>query len=213
MWQRLRSSERVEPATANGSPHSPQSPAEFNPAERTALLQVAHEAIAAGVEGRSYSPGHAGTVLSQPRGVFTTLYRAAKLRGCVGYVSAVRPLVNAVAETALAAAFEDTRFPPIESVEVPEIAVSLSVLSPMFAIEASQIEIGRHGLMIRHHGHRGLLLPQVALEHGWDIEAFLEQTCYKAGLPGNAWKHGAEIEAFTAEVFGDEDCISEDLHK
>jgi AmmeMemoRadiSam system protein A len=204
MWQRLHSSERVEPATADDSPHSPQPFAELGPAERATLLRIAHEAIAAGVEGRSYSPNQAEGVLGEPRGVFTTLYRRGKLRGCVGYVSAVRPLVNAVAETAQAAALEDTRFTPVEREEAADIAVSLSVLSPTFPILPAQIQIGHHGLMIRRHGHRGLLLPQVATEHGWDVNTFLEQTCYKAGLPGDAWKHGAEIEAFTAEVFSDE---------
>lgn len=168
------------------------------------LLRIAHEAIAAGAEGRSYAPKPAQGVLARPRGVFTTLYWRGKLRGCVGYVSAVRPLVNAVAETAYAAAFEDTRFAPVEREQVAELAVSLSVLSPAFSIEPSQIQIGRHGLMIRDRGLRGLLLPQVATEHGWDVETFLEQTCFKAGLPGDAWKHGAKIEAFTAEIFADE---------
>jgi AmmeMemoRadiSam system protein A len=113
--------------------------------------------------------------------------------------------MEAVAETARAAALEDSRFDPVRLDELPEIQVSLSVLSPTFAIVPDQIQIGRHGLVIRHHGRRGLLLPQVATEHGWDVETFLEQTCLKAGLPGNEWKHGAEIEAFTAEIFGDED--------
>jgi AmmeMemoRadiSam system protein A len=204
MWQLLRSSGHVEAETTNDSLPSPQPTAELSPADRATLLRVAHESIAAGADGRSYSPGQAEGVLSEPRGVFTTLYRRGQLRGCVGYVSAVRPLVNAVAETAQAAAFEDTRFAPVEREEVAEIQVSLSVLSPTFPISPEQIQIGRHGLMIRQHGHRGLLLPQVATEHNWGVETFLEQTCFKAGLPGDAWKHGAEIEAFTAEVFSDE---------
>ena len=135
--------------------------------------------------------------------MFTTLYRSDKLRGCVGYIQAVRPLVIAVAETARAAAMDDNRFTPVERDELPELRVSISVLSPTFAIEPNQIEIGRHGLLIHQNSQRGLLLPQVASEHGWDIETFLEQTCYKAGLPGYAWKQGAAIEAFTAEIFGD----------
>jgi uncharacterized protein (TIGR00296 family) len=87
--------------------------------------------------------------------------------------------------------------------ELPELEVSLSVLSLPKLIEPEQVEIGRHGLMVSHSGHRGLLLPQVPSEYGWDRVEFLEQTCRKAGLPLNAWQKGAKIEAFTAEVFGD----------
>jgi AmmeMemoRadiSam system protein A len=112
-------------------------------------------------------------------------------------------LIHAVAETAQAAALEDTRFMPVEPAELSGIEVSLSVLSPTFAIEPAQIEIGRHGLVIRQHGRKGLLLPQVATEHRWDVHTFLEQTCLKAGLAGDAWQQGAEIEAFTAEIFAD----------
>jgi AmmeMemoRadiSam system protein A len=201
MWQRPH---KPEPAD-NSSLLSSQLTAEFSREDRIDLLRTAHEAIAAAVEHRPYSPRSTSQGLSEPRGVFTTLYRCSQLCGCVGYVSAVRPLMQAVAETARAAALEDTRFDPVEREELLEIEVLLSVLSPTFPIEPNQIEIGRHGLVIRQNSHRGLLLPQVATEHGWDVDTFLEQTCYKAGLPGNAWQHGAEIEAFTAEIFSDAD--------
>ena len=87
--------------------------------------------------------------------------------------------------------------------EVPELQVSLSVLSPPQPIRPDQVEIGRHGLLISLGPYRGLLLPQVPVEHGWDRITFLEQTCKKAGLPPNAWQTGARLEAFTAEIFGD----------
>jgi len=203
MWQRLPSTDRSGSQREHDALPPQIATAEFTPEERAALLSVAHEAIAAAVEERAYSPAEAPAHLSAPCGVFTTLYRGDKLRGCVGYIIPIRPLFHAVAETAQAAALHDTRFTPVERHELAEIRVSLSVLSPTFPIEPHQIEIGRHGLVLRHDGRRGLLLPQVATEHGWDTETFLEQTCYKAGLQGNAWKHGAEIEAFTAEVFGD----------
>ena len=128
-----------------------------------------------------------------------------ELRGCVGYVAPVAPLYRAVAETARAAAFEDSRFLPVTQEEAPRLEVSLSVLSPLFPILPGAVEVGRHGLVISHGGRRGLLLPQVAVEHGWDRETFLEQTCRKAGLPLDAWRKGATIEAFTAEVFSDND--------
>jgi AmmeMemoRadiSam system protein A len=204
MWQRLPSTDHTGSQLADGSPHPSQlAAAEFTLEERAALLRVAHEAITAAVENRAYSPADASADLSAPRGVFTTLYRGDHLRGCVGFIHAVRPLLHAVAETAQSAAMHDTRFAAVEVHELAEIRVSLSILSPIFPIKPHQIEIGRHGLVIRHDRRRGLLLPQVATEHGWDAETFLEQTCFKAGLPGDAWKQGAQIEAFTAEIFGD----------
>ena len=142
--------------------------------------------------------------LREPRGVFTTLYIGDQLRGCVGYALAIRPLYRAVGETARAAAFEDSRFWPVTPEEAPELKILLSVLSPLFPITAEQVEVGRHGLVISDGARRGLLLPQVPVEHGWDRETFLEQTCRKAGLPKDAWRKAATIEAFSAEVFGDE---------
>ena len=126
-----------------------------------------------------------------------------ELRGCVGYVLPSCPLYRAVAETARAAAFDDNRFPPVTIEEALALEIELSILSPARPIQADEIEVGRHGLLISGHGRRGLLLPQVPVEHEWDRLTFLEQTCRKAGLPLDAWKQGATIEAFTAEVFGE----------
>ncbi len=130
--------------------------------------------------------------------------RREELRGCVGYVLPTCPVYRAVAETARAAAFDDNRFPPVTiAEEASHLEIELSILSPAQSIQPEEIEVGRHGLLISWHGRRGLLLPQVPVEHGWDRIAFLEQTCRKAGLPQDAWQKGATIEAFTAEVFGD----------
>ena len=141
--------------------------------------------------------------LAEPRGAFTTLYYRGDLRGCVGYVFPVTSLYLTVAESARGAAFDDSRFPPVTRDQAPELRVSLSVLSPLYPLQPEQVEIGRHGLLISRGYSRGLLLPQVPLEHGWDRISFLEQTCRKAGLPPNAWQTGAKLEAFTAEVFAD----------
>ena len=141
--------------------------------------------------------------LSEPRGAFTTVYSNGQLRGCVGYPTAVLPLYQTVIETARSAAFDDPRFAPVTLSEERDLAISISVLSPVFRIRPEEVIIGRHGLIASHRGHRGLLLPQVPVENGWDHVIFLEQTCRKAGLPLDAWKEGATIEAFTAEVFGD----------
>jgi AmmeMemoRadiSam system protein A len=169
------------------------------------LLKLAHASIEAAVEGREFRLEAPSAHLAEPRGVFTTIYLRGELRGCVGYVFPMAPLFRAVAETARAAAFDDSRFLPVSRDEATLLDISLSVLSPLKPIEAAQVEIGRHGLMVSMDGHRGLLLPQVPIEHGWDRVTFLEQTCRKAGLPVDAWKMGATLEAFTAEVFGEDE--------
>ncbi len=189
--------------TLSTEPSNERSLPEFNPEARRLLLAVAHEAINSAFDHHEIDLTHSLSQLEQPRGVFTTLYLRGSLRGCVGYVMAVFPLYRTVAETARAAAFEDTRFAPVSRGEAPELEVSLSILSPLREIGADHVEVGRHGLLISQGGQRGLLLPQVPVEHGWDRVTFLEQTCRKAGLPKDAWANGARIEAFTAEVFGD----------
>jgi AmmeMemoRadiSam system protein A len=113
------------------------------------------------------------------------------------------PLVQTVAETAAAAAFEDPRFAPVTDEEAPELKVEISILTVPRPISPEEVVVGKHGLIIGQHGRRGLLLPQVPLEHGWDRETFLSQTCIKAGLSPEAWREGATIEGFTAEVFGE----------
>jgi AmmeMemoRadiSam system protein A len=178
-------------------------PDEFSPDERNLLLRLAHDAIAASLDQRELSLDPPSAHLAEPRGAFTTLYYRGGLRGCVGYVFPVTPLYRTIAETARGAAFDDSRFSPVTHDENPELKVSLSVLSPPQPIQADQVEIGRHGLLISLGLHRGLLLPQVPVEHRWNRIQFLEQTCRKAGLPLNAWQTGARLEAFTAEVFAD----------
>ena len=188
---------------------TPQTP-EFSLEQRRTLLRIAHRAILSALERQPFAePPPSSPRLSEPRGVFTTLYLPGdlhrQLRGCVGYAAPIAPLYRAVAETARAAAFEDSRFLPVTKEEALELEVSLSVLSRLFPIHPEAVEVGRHGLVIADGARRGLLLPQVSLENGWDRETFLEQTCRKAGLPLNAWRKAATIEAFTAEVFGDAD--------
>ncbi len=176
---------------------------EFSREERVLLLKVAHEAIESAVDNRKASFDPPSPHLSEPRGVFTTLYLRGELRGCVGYVLPILPVYRAVAETARAAAEEDSRFEPVRREEAAQLEISLSILSPLQGIGPEQVEIGRHGLVVTMAGRRGLLLPQVAIEHHWDRISFLEQTCRKAGLPMDSWQRGAMLEAFTAEVFGD----------
>ena len=179
---------------------------EFSAEERNFLLRAAHEAIAAALKIRplpDFQPAGLSPRFREKRGVFTTLYWKENLRGCVGHILPSASLLQSVMETAQAAAFHDPRFSPLTREELPETTISLSVLSPLQLIQPEQIEIGQHGLLISFGANRGLLLPQVPVEHGWDRLTFLEQTCCKTGLPTDAWKKGATIEAFTAEVFGD----------
>jgi AmmeMemoRadiSam system protein A len=178
-------------------------PSEFSSEERSQLLRLAHQAISATLEQGELSLAPPSPHLAEPRGAFTTLYYRGDLRGCVGYVFPVTSLYRTVAESARGAAFDDSRFSPVTLEQALELRVSLSVLSPLHPVQPEQVEIGRHGLVISLGYSRGLLLPQVPVEHGWDRIAFLEQTCRKAGLPSNAWQSGAKLEAFTAEVFAD----------
>ena len=176
---------------------------EFSEAERAQLIQLAHQSILSALEHRDISLDPPTPHLAELRGAFTSLYLHRELRGCVGYVLPISSVYRAVADTARAAAFEDTRFYPVRLDEARELQVELSILSPPQPISAEQVEIGRHGLLISVGGYRGLLLPQVPVEHQWDRVTFLEQTCRKAGLARDAWQKGARIEAFTAEIFGE----------
>jgi AmmeMemoRadiSam system protein A len=176
--------------------------AEYSQEERSLLLRLAHASIEAAVDGRELDLTSPTPHLDEQRGAFTTLYVRGQLHGCVGYVFPVASLYRTIAETARAAAFEDTRFPPMTKPDLDHLTVDISVLSPLRPIHPDDVEIGKHGLLVAMGFRRGLLLPQVPIEHGWDRTTFLEQTCRKAGLAPDAWQRGATLEAFTAEVFG-----------
>jgi len=176
---------------------------EYSAEERRLLLHLAHDAIRGALHGDVPDPAPPSPHLAEARGAFTTLHISEALRGCVGFVQPLRPLYRTVVETAVAAAFNDPRFDPVSEEDVELLKIEISVLSPLRPITPPEIEVGRHGLVVTQRFQRGLLLPQVAAEHGWDRETFLSETCLKAGLAPDAWRHGATLEAFTAEVFGD----------
>ncbi len=184
-------------------PHDASPGGEYLPEERALLLHLAHQAIDTELEQGEMALPAIPEHLQQQRGAFTTLHLEGDVRGCVGYVFPVAPLFQAVIETARAAAFQDMRFLPVTREEASQLQISISVLSPLFPIKAEEVELGKHGLLVTQGNRRGLLLPQVPAEHGWDLKTFLEQTCHKAGLPSDAWQHGATLEAFTAEIFGE----------
>ncbi len=179
--------------------------AEWSPEERRILLDTAHRAIESAAACRKFSTDAPTPHLAAPRGAFTTIHLHGQLRGCVGYVAAMYPLYRTIAETAVAAAFTDPRFLPVTLDEAPHLKVEISVLSPLSPIRPEEIEIGRHGLVVALGMRRGLLLPQVPVEWGWDVKTFLQQTCMKAGLPPDAGQRGAELQGFTAEIFHDPD--------
>jgi AmmeMemoRadiSam system protein A len=135
-------------------------------------------------------------------GVFVTLKSRGELRGCIGNLMSDRPLPETVAEMAVKSASMDPRFPPLGPAEIDSVEVDISILGDMEEVkDINNIKIGRDGLLIEQGGRHGLLLPQVATEHNLDVPAFLSQTCLKAGLPPDAWQHGAKIYKFSAEVF------------
>jgi AmmeMemoRadiSam system protein A len=172
-------------------------------ADQQSLLRMAREALVAYLESAEIPsvPVEPAETLRQHCGAFVTLRKGRNLRGCIGMVTANNPLYITVRECAVWAAVQDPRFPPVTKRELSELNLEVSVLSPLLEIAPHDIEVGRHGLVISHEGLRGLLLPQVAVQWKWNREQFLEETCRKAGLPPDAWRHGAKIQAFTAQVF------------
>jgi AmmeMemoRadiSam system protein A len=176
--------------------------------ERAELLRVARTSLEMHLARRGpYRPQPTTPTLAEHRGAFVTLHRArdGDLRGCVGMMRSEESLVETVARMAVSAGVDDGRFAPVTAEELPELRIEISALGPLEPIRPEDVEIGRHGLLIHHRGRRGVLLPQVPVEHEWDRETFLEHTCLKAGLAPGAWqKEGAELLGFTAEVFGEE---------
>lgn len=181
-------------------------PAEYSAEERRGLLRLAHASIRAAVQGKPLATEEAPNQhLREARGAFVTLHEDGELRGCIGMMVAAKALDETVREMARAAALEDPRFAPVTAEELDKLQIEISVLSPMVAIAPEDVVVGRHGLMVSYEGRRGVLLPQVAPERGWDRETLLAQTCRKAGLPMDQWRRGAKLEAFTAEVFGEKE--------
>ena len=173
--------------------------------QRRALLDLARASIASQVAGSgAVAPGPLD-LPDDASGVFVTIKRRGQLRGCLGTLQNRAGLAAEVVRCAADSASEDPRFPPVSREELPELTLEISVLGPLEPIDArpDAFTIGVHGLVAEQGFHRGLLLPQVATEWGWDSEQFLRQTCVKAGLPPDAWRRGARFFRVAAEVFGD----------
>jgi AmmeMemoRadiSam system protein A len=143
------------------------------------------------------------------RGAFVTLKVDGRLRGCIGYPLPVKPLHETIAEMAIAAATQDYRFPPITPDELSKTEIEISVLTVPRSIKSPDaVEVGKHGIIISKGFSKGLLLPQVPLEYGWDRETYLRHGCLKAGLDEGEWRKGAKIEVFEAQVFSERDITS-----
>jgi len=175
--------------------------------EKKTLLDIARKAIALIVtEGRQLEVAALQGALAVPSGAFVTLRKQRGLCGCIGRLSPLESLANVVAHCAAAAATEDPRFSRVLGHELAELEIEISVLSAVQTAQPEDVEAGLHGLVISRNGRRGVLLPQVAREHRWPVERFLEETCRKAGLDANAWKDPeTQVEIFTAETFSEAD--------
>jgi AmmeMemoRadiSam system protein A len=176
--------------------------------EHAILLTIARDAIAQKLKIQSEKvPDRIPESLHRCLGAFVTLHCNGHLRGCIGYVQGIRPLDAAIRELALKAAFSDPRFAPLSAREYPSMEIEISVLGPLNPIASiEEIEIGKHGLMIEHRRATGLLLPQVAVEWGWNRQEFLEATAEKAGLPKNVLDDPRTVVlSFEAEVFSEDD--------
>jgi AmmeMemoRadiSam system protein A len=183
--------------------------------EKKCLIQESRESILSQLDGRpplyERPPSvearlKAGiSALAVPCGAFVTLHKGKSLRGCIGRMIALRPLEETIRSMARAAAFEDPRFPPLRKDEFDQCKVEISVLSPMERCDNPRsVQIGVHGLYLVQRGYSGVLLPQVPVEQGWDLDEYLDYICRKAGLPPGAYnERGAELYTFTAIVFGE----------
>jgi AmmeMemoRadiSam system protein A len=183
-----------------------EAPFSLSQREKDELLNIARRSVESSVRDHKqyeYSPVGFET-LAQERGAFVTLKEKGQLRGCIGYVAPIKPLYITVRDVAAFAALRDTRFRPVSTSELGALQYEISVLSPLHRVlDINEIRVGQHGLIMKRGDTEGLLLPQVPVEEKWDLATFLEQTCYKAGLPKNAWQDAdTDIFRFTALVFG-----------
>jgi len=178
----------------------------LTPEEGAELIQIAQDALHLQIMcGECYRGTPVHPALLAPGAAFVTLKRGGQLRGCIGQLIPLGPLYLAVADCAVAAATRDPRFDTVSEEELNEMRIDISVLSPLEILDdPSLIEIGKHGLYIEKGGYHGVLLPQVAVELRLDRDQFLNMTCRKAGLAPDAWKHGAVVKVFSAQIFHSE---------
>jgi len=175
-------------------------------ADQKELLLVARRTLGVFLEsGKTPSIETESSDLLEPRGAFVTLHKGAQLRGCIGTFESSDPLIDTVQRMVVAAATKDPRFPAVLTDELADLWLEISALTPRRQATADEVEVGTHGVYVTRGYSRGVLLPQVATEHNWDRETFLDHTCLKAHLPADAWRDSeTTIEVFSAEVFGEQ---------
>lgn len=173
--------------------------------QQNTLLQLARQAISHFLEtGKTMKKDAADEALQEKRGAFVTLKKEGQLRGCIGFPLPHKSLYETIIEVATSAASHDYRFPPLETNELDDIKIEISVLTlPKPVKDISKIKIGEHGIIVSKGFSKGLLLPQVPVEWKWDLENYLRHGCMKAGLDEEEWKKDAKIEIFTAQVFSE----------
>jgi AmmeMemoRadiSam system protein A len=174
--------------------------------ERQHLLAIARAALEARVRGRPEPDLKPGAAIESHHGAFVTISRDGELRGCLGRLTPALPLPALIRHLAQAVADSDPRFDAVRPGELDGISIEISVLTPAREIASvDEIVTGRHGLIAEQGARSGLLLPQVAVEHGWSRDEFVRHTCLKAGLAGDAWRRGATLFVFEALVFGEDE--------
>lgn len=181
----------------------------LSPAEQKELMDIAWKSMRRTVRGEDVEQPqgqsksfNSESMLSQVMGAFVSLYNNGELRGCLGVIASETSLAETVSQLAGRSATEDPRFPSVTEDELDDIQIEISVLSPLREISAiEEIQVGKHGLFIVAGMYRGLLLPQVAVKHRWNVTRFLEETCVKAGLPRDQWRHAeTNIYIFSAQI-------------
>lgn len=187
---------------------------ELNKDQQIKLLKLARKTIAdkLGISEDIQLPDFNDDVFKEKCGAFVTIHIKGDLRGCIGYIEGVKSIPETVKDMATASAFSDPRFSSLTPEEYKKIDIEISILSPIEKVnDVSEIEVGRDGVIITKGYNRGLLLPQVPVEHGWDRDTFLSHTCYKAGIPADSWrKPDVLIEKFSAQVFSENELLSKD---
>jgi len=176
----------------------------LNKEQKQILLTVAKETIRSRLNNETIPKfNFCDKIFAERRGAFVTVHKNGNLRGCIGYIEGIKPIIQTIKNMAISAAFNDPRFPSLQKKEFPKLNIEISILTPLVKVNnVKNIEIGRDGLIIKQGFRQGLLLPQVATENNWNVDEFLQNTCLKAGLPLTAWKDSAtDIKKFSAQVF------------
>ena len=173
-------------------------------ADQRRLLAYARRAFEARVRRQAPPALERGGLFDVHAGAFVTIHNRGELRGCLGRIEPRAPLIETIVDLAASVSDSDPRFDAVSLLELADLDIEISILTPEREIQSiDEIEVGRHGLIVEDGYRRGLLLPQVATDHAWDRETFVSHTCLKAALPADAWRRGARVFVFEADVFGE----------